>query len=460
MWGAARGLRSPDLQFTKLPLCRAELWRHVHHRLPSARQGECSLSNRRSDGGAGGRKSSNAINIPRTSAGPEERLNATHPSRVVQRVSGWFYDGQRFREGTVGWEEDVVVEIRSGRTRRPLAEGLIIPGLWNAHTHLGDAIVTQELKGTIEELVAPPRGLKHRVLAKAKDSAVIAAMRRAMATMMRTGTTGFSDFREGGLKGLKLLYEAQAALPIEGIALGRPVGLSYDPREVAAILRASDGIAVSSYIDWPRDAIEKLAADVRRAKKIFAIHCSERVREDVETVLDLKPAFLVHMVQATDADFERCADADVPIAVCPRSNAFFGMTPDIPRMLGHGVELRLGTDNAMINTPSLLREMEFAYRVARMKGGVPAREIFEMVLRGRRMSDRDAPSGIRVGARADLVILDLPGGPNAFASLVRASASDIQLVVSGGRLWPAPAPSVRDASMIRRRRRGVARSTR
>src|SRR5437667_5592294 len=27
-WGAARGLRSPDLQFTKLPLCRAELWRH------------------------------------------------------------------------------------------------------------------------------------------------------------------------------------------------------------------------------------------------------------------------------------------------------------------------------------------------------------------------------------------------------------------------------------------------
>jgi len=319
----------------------------------------------------------------------------------VQRVSGSYYDGRRFREGTVGWEDDVVVEVRPGRARTPLAEGLIVPGLWNAHTHLGDAIVTQELKGTLEELVAPPHGLKHRVLAKAKDAAVIAAMRRAMAT-----------------------------------------------------------IAVSSYIDWPRHAIEKLAADVRRAKKIFAIHCSERVREDIDAVLDLNPAFLVHMVQATDADLERCADADVPIVVCPRSNAFFGMTPDIPRMLGHGVELRLGTDNAMINTPSLLREMEFAYRVARMKGGVPAREIFEMALRGRRLSDSDAPSGIRVGARADLVILDLPGGPNAFASLVRASASDVRLVVSGGRLWPAPAPSVRDASMIRGRRRGVERSTR
>src|SRR5438309_2967708 len=430
-------------------------------RPPSHRRfGGGSRSNPLRSGGADGRKSFHAINIPRTYAGSEERLNATQPSRAVQRVSGWYYDGRRFREGTIGWEEDVVVDIRSGRARRPLAEGLILPGLWNAHTHLGDAIVTQELKGTLEELVAPPHGLKHRVLAKAKDAAVIAAMRRAMATMVRTGTTGFADFREGGLKGLKLLYAAAAALPIQGIALGRPVDLSYDPREVAAILRASDGIAVSSYIDWPRHAIEKLAADVRRAKKIFAIHCSERVREDIDAVLDLNPAFLVHMVQATDADLERCADADVPIVVCPRSNVFFGMTPDIPRMLGHGVELRLGTDNAMMNTPSHLREMEFAYRVARMKGGVPAREIFEMALRGRRLSDSDAPSGIRVGARADLVILDLPGGPNAFASLVRASASDVRLVVSGGRLWPAPAPSVRDASMIRGRRRGVERSTR
>src|SRR5207244_7023148 len=202
-----------------------------------------SRSNPLRSGGADGRKSFHAINIPRTSAGSEERLNATQPSRAVERVSGWFYDGQRFREGTVGWEEDVVVEIRSGRTRRPLAEGLILPGLWNAHTHLGDAVVTQELKGTIEELVAPPHGLKHRVLAKAKDAAVIAAMRRAMATMLRTGSTGFSDFREGGLRGLKLLYAAVAALPLQSIALGRPSGLAYNPREVAAILRASDGIA-------------------------------------------------------------------------------------------------------------------------------------------------------------------------------------------------------------------------
>ena len=370
----------------------------------------------------------------------------------MERVAGSFYDGRRFRQGTVGWEDGVIVETRASRVGQPIAEGLIVPGLWNAHTHLGDAVVTQELKGTIEELVAPPHGLKHRVLARAKDEAVIAAMRRAMATMLRTGTTGFSDFREGGLKGLKLLYAAVSALPLQGIALARPSALTYDPREVGAILRASDGIALSSYVDWPAGQIEKIAADVRRAKKLFAIHCSERIREDIDRVLDLKPAFLVHMVQATESDLERCADARVPIVVCPRSNAFFGMTPDIPRMARTGVDVRLGTDNAMINVPSMIREIEFAYRIARMKGDVPAREIFGMALRGRRLADPESSCSIRVGERADLIVFDLPGGPSGFASLMRATASDTRLVVTGGRTWPGDGPATKQRGQRARHR--------
>jgi len=376
----------------------------------------------------------------------------------MDRVTGWFYDGHRFRDGTIGWEDGVIVEARSGRARNAIAEGLIIPGLWNAHTHLGDAVVTRELRGTIEDLVAPPHGLKHRILAKAKDDAVVAAMRRAMATMVRTGTTGCTDFREGSVKGLRLFYSALAALPLQGIALGRPEGLEYDAREVAAVLRSSDGIAVSSHEDWPPDAIAKLAHHVQREKKLFAVHCSERIREDIDRVLGLRPTFLVHMVQATDADLARCSDADVPVVVCPRSNAFFGMTPDIPRMLRAKVELHLGTDNAMINVPSMLREMEFAYRVARLKGDVPAREIFKMSLRGRRLADPKSACAVRIGERADLVVLDLPGGSAGFASLVRASAGDIRLVIAGGRPWPRPSsPAPRRP---RRRSPGPTRSTR
>ena len=371
----------------------------------------------------------------------------------MPHVSGWYFDGRQFREGTVGWEDGLIVEVRSGRAREPAATGLVIPGLWNAHTHLGDAVITQELRGTLEEIVAPPRGLKHRVLARAKDEAVVGAMRRAMATMLRTGTTGFSDFREGGLKGLRLLYAAQAALPLAGVALGRPAHLAYDRSEVAGILRTSDGIAVSSCVDWPPGELEKLAADVRRARKKFAIHCSERIRENIDKVLDLHPSFLVHMVQATDADLERTADAGVPVVVCPRSNAFFGLTPDLPRMRESKVALRLGTDNAMVNVPSVLQEMDFAYRIARMRGEFPAREILAMALRGRRLRDPNASCAIRVGAPADLVVLDLPGGSAGFASLVRASSSDVCLVVSGGVLWDASAAaSARPRSAARRRR--------
>jgi cytosine/adenosine deaminase-related metal-dependent hydrolase len=371
----------------------------------------------------------------------------------VPRVSGSYYDGVRFREGTVGWDADIVTEVRAGRANDAIATGLIVPGFWNAHTHLGDAVITQELRGTLEELVAPPGGLKHRVLAKAKDEAVVAAMRRAMATMLRTGTTGFADFREGGLRGLRLLYAAGTAMPLRTVALGRPSGLRYEGAEVAALLRACDGIAVSSYVDWPSGELPKIADDVRRAGKIFTVHCSERIREDVDEVLDLHPAFLVHMVQATDADLERCVDSHVPIVVCPRSNAFFGATPDLPRMLRLGVELRLGTDNAMINSPSVLQEMDFAYRIARLRGEFPAKEILAMALRGRRLSDPADVGAIRVGGPADLVVLDLPGGPSGFASLVRASPSDVRLVVSSGTVWDsATTERARPKKMLHRPR--------
>src|SRR5205823_3101141 len=105
-----------------------------------------------------------------------------------------------------------------------------------------------------------------------------------------------------------------------------------------------------------------------------------------------------------------------------------------------------------------LREMEFAYRVARLKGDVPAREIFKMSLRGRRLSDPKSACAVRLGERADLVVLDLPGGSAGFASLVRASAGDIRLVIAGGRPWPRPSsPAPRRP---RRRSPGPTRSTR
>src|SRR5207253_11358172 len=97
----------------------------------------------------------------------------------------------------------------------------------------------------------------------------------------------------------------------------------------------------------------------------------------------------------------------------------------------------------MINVPSMLREIEFAYRVAGMNGGSTARAIFEMALRGRRLADPNGSGAIRVGERADLVVFDLPVGSSGFASLMRASASGLSLVVACGRAGAAHAAAVR-----------------
>src|SRR3990172_1227499 len=243
----------------------------------------------------------------------------------------------------------------------------------------------------------------------------------------------FGSSGEGGLPGVRQLYRAFLGRPVRGLVLGRPAEHRYDPAEVAGLLRASDGIAVSSISDWPYPELEKVALDTRRANRLFALHASERVREDIDLVLALHPRFLVHMVQADPGDLERVADAHVPVVVCPRSNLFFGLIADIPALHSAGVETFLGTDNAMVSNPSVLREMETAYKVARLKGGVPAGAVVGMGLGARNAFTGNPPTGLQPGEPADLVVLDLLGDPAA--AVLRAAGSDIALVTAGGHTW-------------------------
>jgi cytosine/adenosine deaminase-related metal-dependent hydrolase len=129
------------------------------------------------------------------------------------------------------------------------------------------------------------------------------------------------------------------------------------------ILSVADGIALPSVTDMERSYVEKCADAAHKAGKPFAIHASERIREDMEFILSLEPAFVVHMVAATDRDLRMTADAGVPVVVCPRSNAYFGIAAPVVRMLDAGITVALGTDNAMLCTPDLRPE---ALMVSRM----------------------------------------------------------------------------------------------
>src|SRR5205809_1519379 len=120
---------------------------------------------------------------------------------------------------------------------------------WSSDVCSSD-LVQEEVKGSLEDIVAPPRGLKHRVLAGAKDEDVVDAMRGMLRVMARTGVGSFRDFREGGLPGVRLLLRAAIGGGVATTVLGRPARIEYRRDEVDAILRVAAGIGISSVLGW------------------------------------------------------------------------------------------------------------------------------------------------------------------------------------------------------------------
>ena len=236
------------------------------------------------------------------------------------------------------------------------------------HTHCADYGLDVPPGLSLEELVAPPDGLKHRYLRSASRSDLMGNMGRFAAASCGHGTETFVDFREGGAEGCRMLREACP----DAVILGRPTSPEFDPDEIDDILSVADGIGISSESDMDHWYIESVADEVRDRRMVFAIHVSERVREDIDFVLSLDPAFVVHMCEATDDDIAKCAEAEVPIVVCPTSNRYFGREPPIARAQALGADLALGTDNGMLCEPDMFSEAAVFADAAASQGGDPS----------------------------------------------------------------------------------------
>ncbi len=355
----------------------------------------------------------------------------------MKYVSGQIYRGERFEEGYIGFEDGIIKEIGKGIKKDSVAKGIIVPTFVNTHIHIGDAVIQEEIKGGIEEIVAPPNGLKHRILRKTPPETMIGTMKAVAEKMFLSGIECFSDFREGGVEGVNLFKKALKGSPLSYKVFGRPAALKYDEYEMEELLKNADGIGLSAISDWTPDDIKRISVHAKREKKSFALHASERVREDIDSILDLKPDFLIHMTEAKESDLEICAENDVPIIVCPRSEVFFGHVPDIPKMLEKGVTLALGTDNAMLNKPySLLREMEFAYKISKLKGSVDAELILKMVLQNpRKVLNLGDDICLVQEKKANFVVFDLPTKYPVHALVNGACSRDISMINVNNHIW-------------------------
>ena len=77
---------------------------------------------------------------------------------------------------------------------------LLIPGLINSHTHIGDSIAKDiALDKDPDSKINPIFGIKQQILKETEPRKLIQYMRNTVKSMLKKGTTTFVDFREGGL---------------------------------------------------------------------------------------------------------------------------------------------------------------------------------------------------------------------------------------------------------------------
>jgi cytosine/adenosine deaminase-related metal-dependent hydrolase len=336
-------------------------------------------------------------------------------------VEGTVLVGREFDpvEGRVVVEDGRIEAVEPAETE---STDIVCPAFVNAHTHLGDSIAKEAGAGlSLDELVAPPDGLKHRLLRAASREEMAAAMRRSLRFMRATGTAACVEFREGGVEGVETFRRANEGVDVDATVLGR---------ETTAAMRESDGFGASGARDGEFGDVRR---ETREAGKLFGIHAGERDADDVDPALDLEPDFLVHMVHATAAQLDRVAAADVPVVVCPRSNLVTNVGVPPIRRLADRTTVALGTDNAMLNSPSMFREMEFAAKLS----DVDAEAVLRMAtVNGADLAGLDY-GVIEPGRRARLLVLDgdsdnLAGARDPVRAVVRrAGHSDVTRVIGG-----------------------------
>ncbi|WP_297898538.1 amidohydrolase family protein [Methanobrevibacter sp.] len=262
---------------------------------------------------------------------------------------------------------------------------IVCPTFLNAHVHIGDSVVKDMGDGkTIEEIVKPPNGLKHLALKNASDEDIINSMKTSMKEMLRTGTTHFIDYREGGIKGIKLLKKAAKDIPINPIILGRDdifheedPDLSKVKIAIRKLLKICDGIAPSGFGELNDEVASLIAFECKKMNKISSIHTGEYEnlqndslkktgKTEVQRAINFGFDQLIHVTAPLNNDLDLIKCFEKNIVLCPRSNGAFSVgIPPLLDIIKRKIKPLIGTDNIMINSPNIFREMEFTLKMMR-----------------------------------------------------------------------------------------------
>lgn len=316
---------------------------------------------------------------------------------------------------------------------------LLMPGLVNAHTHLGDSL----FRGLVEEL--PLEAWLERLWISEREfvsrESVELGARLSIAEMIRSGTTCGLDmfwFPEAAADaavraGFRLVtgpiffdFDGPDGVSVEGrIATGER-WLERYAREplITPCVQPHNQLTVSP------DGLRAARDLADRAGALFHTHCSETATEVRQTaerfgrtpvahldelgILDER-AVLAHCVHLDDDDFVRLQRAGAAVLHNPLSNLKLGSgIAPVARMLEEGIPVALGTDGPVSsNDLDMWTAMRFAGLLQR---GVhmdpvitPALEIVRMAttVGAEALGLGDRVGRLAEGYRADLILIDL-----------------------------------------------------
>jgi 5-methylthioadenosine/S-adenosylhomocysteine deaminase len=347
-----------------------------------------------------------------------------------------------FRCSRFDWNGDSIAAIERIEPVLALEKGalVVIPGLYNSHTHMGDSCFPDGATGlTLEEGFFRPDGFKYRRLAGIGPEEQLPHVANHLRYMARTGTVGHIDFREQGPDGSELLREASRITGIESVILGQFSGVPFDGaalvanstslpaaarRELEAILSVADGFSESTMNDLTDAAWREIRELTTRSAKMRAIHCLENAdyrstslgrtgRGDLARAIDIfDPHLVVHMTVANEAEIALLASSGKSAALNPRANANLGLPlPPVRALMESGANLLLGTDNGLLNSPNMFAELDFTYKLAKSQFGDAVRPDPLAILRMATSNIRPVlgsghPGFLVVGCPATFVVLD------------------------------------------------------
>lgn len=190
---------------------------------------------------------------------------------------------------------------------------------------------------------------------------------------------------------------------------------------IRKLLKFADGIAPSGFGEVTGDVANLIVEECEKQGKISSIHVAESESNQIESLNKIKKTEimcgvesgfgqLVHLTNPKNDDLNLVSKSGQNVVVCPRANATLnvGVAP-LNKMLSLDIKPLIGTDNVMLNSPNMFRELEFSLKVMSVcyKNYIDPKDLLKMATTNvceSGINDVVGKSAIDVGNPAEFIV--------------------------------------------------------